>query len=241
MKSDIKKVKFVKDEKLPTEIICIVDRSGSMSSIANDAIGGFNTFLQGQKDAEGEANLTLVLFDDQYEVVYDRVPVQDVPELNTTTYVPRGMTALNDAIGKTLQTFKSRFANENRPTQIIVSILTDGEENASKEYNTDQAKGLIEDFKKDDYQFIFLASDDIKGNVMAANLGVDLGKTFAFAKSGRGVMSGYSDMAKTVTAYRCGVDLNQADLTQDLNTIIAQDKDRKEGNLADLGADPTGD
>lgn len=236
---DIKKVKFIKNDQLPTEIICIVDRSGSMGLIANDAIGGFNEFLKQQKEQEGEANLTLVLFDNRYEMVYDRVNIQDVPELSSKTYVPRGSTALNDAIGITLQDFKERFSQEDRPSQIIVSILTDGEENASKEYNTQQAKGLIEEFQKDDYEFIFLASDDIEGKAMAFNYNIDAHKTFAFAKSGVGAMRGMADMSKVTTCYRAGVDLDQADLTQDVDSILAQHQESNNANLADNLADPT--
>ena len=238
MKEEIKKVQFIKNTKLPTEIICIVDRSGSMGMIAKDAIGGLNTVLQGQQDAEGEANLTLVLFDNQYEMVYDRVPISDVPDLTTDTYIPRGSTALNDAIGTTLQDFKERFSKEDRPSQIIVSILTDGEENASQEYSTPQAKSLIEIFQADDYEFVFLASDDIDGGVIAREYNIDPNLTFAYGKSAIGMSAGMADMGKTVAAYRCGVDVKSADLTKDLNTLVAEYNAKKDENLADVVADP---
>lgn len=241
MNEDIKKVQFIKDSKLPTEIICIVDRSGSMGMIAKDAIGGFNTFLQGQKDAEGEARLTLVLFDNQYDMVYDRVNIQDVPDLTTDSYIPRGSTSLNDAIGITLQDFKERFGKEDRPSQIIVSILTDGEENSSKEYTTLQAKTLIESFQEDSYEFIFLASDDIEGGDIARGLNINPNLTFAYGKSSEGMMAGMADMNKTVAAYRCGVDIKSADLSQDLSELIADKGASSTGNLADVQADPTGD
>ena len=92
----------MKDKKEPVEILVIADRSGSMASIRQDAIGGFNTFLKEQKSVKGKANFTLVLFDDQYEVPIESVDIKKVDELTEETFVPRGMTAMNDAIGKSL-------------------------------------------------------------------------------------------------------------------------------------------
>lgn len=121
-----------------TEIICVIDRSGSMESIRSDAIGGFNRFLADQQEPEDPARLTMVLFDDQYDVAYNGMDIHNVPPLTTRTFVPRGMTALLDAIGKTLNTVSARLAEipaEDRPEKIIVAILTDGHENASREFS----------------------------------------------------------------------------------------------------------
>ena len=129
------------------EIICILDRSGSMASVATDAIGGFNQFLKDQKELPGEASLTVVLFDNKYELLHENTPINDVPDLNFKTYVPRGMTALLDAIGKTIDETGKRLKNtpeDQRPEKVIVSILTDGFENASCKYDKSKIKEMIE-------------------------------------------------------------------------------------------------
>ena len=112
----------------PTEIICILDRSGSMSAIRDDAIGGFNTFLEAQKEAGGTALLTLVLFDDVVDVVHEARSIEEVPPLDRDTFLPRGSTALYDAIGKTLGAAMRRSrAAAKADERVIVCILTDGE------------------------------------------------------------------------------------------------------------------
>jgi uncharacterized protein YegL len=117
-----------------TEIAFILDRSGSMQSLGEAAIAGFNQFLRDQQEAPDPARLTLVLFDDQYEVPVDNVPVSEILPLDTVTYVPRGSTALLDAIGRTIESFHTRIApmqKHNRPCQVVFAIFTDGFENTS--------------------------------------------------------------------------------------------------------------
>jgi hypothetical protein len=109
-----------------SEIVCIIDRSGSMGSIRDDAIGGFNTFLAEQKKLPGEATLTYIQFDTEYEVVHENAPLNDVPPIDETVYVPRGSTALLDAVGRTIDATGKRLANmpeEHRPETVIVAIL----------------------------------------------------------------------------------------------------------------------
>ena len=129
-----------------TEIISIVDRSGSMQSILDDAIGGFNTFLAAQQRQPGQAKLSLILFDNEYQVVHQAVDIQQVEPLNQDTYVPRGSTALLDAVGKTIDAVGERLAatpESERPSQVIVSILTDGYENASQTYSKPKVAEMI--------------------------------------------------------------------------------------------------
>lgn len=126
-----------------TAIAMVIDRSGSMSGKEDDVIGGFNTFIQAQKKVPGKAIFTLVQFDDQYEVMYDGVDIQEVKELDRTTYVPRNSTALLDAVGRTISTLGSKLASmgeNDRPSKVVVVITTDGFENASREH-TRQDKG----------------------------------------------------------------------------------------------------
>jgi len=130
-----------------TEMVFILDRSGSMSNLTKDTIGGFNTMIENQKKEDGDAVLTTVLFDDMYELLHDGVNIQDVKELTNKEYYARGMTALLDAIGKTINTVGERLSKtkeENRPSKIIFVITTDGQENSSKEFTQKQIKEMIE-------------------------------------------------------------------------------------------------
>lgn len=188
-----------------SEIVCIIDRSGSMHSIANDAIGGFNTFLEEQKKVEGEATLTYVQFDNEYEVVHENKPLQEVPQINETTYQPRGMTALLDAVGKTIDDVGKRLSGmseQNRPDKVIVAILTDGMENASKKYSLEQVKGMIT-HQKDKYQweFIYLGANQ-DAFAEGFKLGIDAKDTIAFAATGQGVRKAYTNMSNLTSNYR---------------------------------------
>lgn len=118
------------------DIIYIIDRSGSMADLMSDAIGGFNTFVKEQQKEEGECYLTLIAFDTAYDIVYDRIPIQEVKELNVDKIPPRGGTALNDAVGKALSSMPAYW-------NVITLIMTDGEENSSIEWTFDTIKGLV--------------------------------------------------------------------------------------------------
>jgi Mg-chelatase subunit ChlD len=129
--------------------VFVLDRSGSMDACRDDTIGGFNAFLREQQ-AEG-GTLTLILFDHEYQIVYDRKPIGDVQPLTTHTFVPRGSTALLDAIGKTIKNTQS-----NVPT---VVILTDGQENSSQEYTKAHVKDLIDQKTRDGWTFVYLGAN----------------------------------------------------------------------------------
>jgi len=138
-----------------TEIICILDRSGSMNQMANEVINSFNHFINIQKElpiTNGEDKLTLVLFDDKYEVVHNRIPLSRTPALTSSVYFTRGMTALNDAIGKSINSVDPTKRN------VIVLIQTDGEENSSKEYKSDQIKRLIKEKENLGWEFNFVGA-----------------------------------------------------------------------------------
>lgn len=191
-----------------SEIIAIVDRSGSMNSIKSDAIGGFNSFIKGQKSEDGEANMTLVLFDDRYETPYTAKTINEVKELDGNTFVPRGMTALYDAIGRSIVEAKERIKTmkeDDKPEQVIIAILTDGGENASSEYTQESVKKMIEEQTKADWGFIFLAANQ-DATLSAQNIGIAGQYTMNFAGSSRGVTKSFDAMNNTVAAYRTGVD-----------------------------------
>lgn len=190
--------------KMKSEIIVILDRSGSMSTIANDAIGGFNTFVEEQKKVKGEATLTLIQFDDKYEVVYKNVPLNEVKPLTNNTFVPRGMTALNDAIGKAITSHNTGGGCSvcAKDTKVIVAILTDGEENSSREYSTSKINELISHYREShNWEFIFLAANQDAFKV--GNLfGIKKDDTFNFVADSLGTQAAYTNMSIRSTAYR---------------------------------------
>lgn len=168
------------------EIIVALDRSGSMSTVRNDTIGGFNTFVSDQRrEAKGDVKLTLVQFDDQYEINYNGMPIQDVSPLTEATYTPRGMTALLDAVGKTINTVGDRLAKtpENeRPSLVIFVTLTDGQENASKEFKLAQIKTMItHQTEKYNWQFLFLGAD--QNSFQAESMGFSKSNTYNYANA----------------------------------------------------------
>ena len=176
-----------------THLICIVDRSGSMNKIKDSAIEGFNTFLKEQQALPGTSYLTLVLFDDQYEVPIKNMDIQDVVPLTDRTFVPRGWTALYDAIGKAINTYKD--ATENT----LCIILTDGEENSSKEYTNGQINDLINERRDAGWEFMYLAA-----NQDAFQVASGMGIAFAanFAPTSKGVHAAYNTSTRVATQYR---------------------------------------
>jgi len=187
-----------------TEIACVLDRSGSMSSIVNDAIGGFNTFLKEQKELEGDANMSIYLFDNKYEALVEKQEIKAVNELDNTTFVPRGMTALFDAIGKTVINLENKIAKlEVKPKNVLVVILTDGGENSSNEFTTkDQIKTLIERKRGEgNWEFLFLAANQDAFDE-ASSFGMSRGNSMNFAATGDGVKSAYKKMSKSSTKFR---------------------------------------
>lgn len=175
------------------EIICILDRSGSMWTLQEEVIGAFNNFIETQKKEPGKANVTLVLFDDQYEVVYQNKKLSKVPELTSKTYFTRGMTGMYDAIGKAINSSESKDA--------MVLIQTDGQENSSKEYTGDQIKKLIEDKEKIGWDFIFLGAD-INTASEAHKFGMDTNKSFNYNKSAQGINIAFNAMSSATSNYR---------------------------------------
>jgi hypothetical protein len=146
-----------------TEIAFILDRSGSMESMVEPAISGFNRLLREQQQEPGSARFTLVLFDDQYEVPVNSLPISEVVELDTSTYVPRGSTALLDAIGITIDSLGKKLAalpEPERPGQVIVAILTDGMENASHQYTwQDISRRIRHQTETYAWKFLFLGAN----------------------------------------------------------------------------------
>ena len=164
------------------EIAVVLDRSGSMASVRSDTIGGFNAFVTDQRKNLGEVKLSLAQFDDFYEVVYDGKPILEVPLLTEATFVPRGCTALLDAVGKTINALGERLAKTPehlRPSLVVFVILTDGMENASKEFKLEQVKEMIKhQTEKYSWQFVFLGAD--QNAFQATQMGIHTANTYNF-------------------------------------------------------------
>ncbi len=187
-----------------TEIVFILDRSGSMSDLVSDTIGGFNTFVEEQKSKSGEAKLTTVLFDNNYQILHDGLNISDVNKLTTKEYFARGSTALLDAVGKTINNVGNRIdqlKKKNQPKVIFV-ITTDGQENASTEYNQSDIKKLIESRTKNNkWEFLFLGAN-IDSFSVANGIGISFANTSNYSGNSIGTRSVYSTLTSTVDTFR---------------------------------------
>ncbi len=187
-----------------TELVFILDRSGSMARLTSDTIGGFNSMIEEQKKEAGEAYVTTVLFDNAYEVLHDRVPLENVKPLTNKEYYARGSTALLDAVGRTINTVGAKLAaepEEERPGKVIIVITTDGMENASREFRRDQIKQMIS-HQQDKYSwnFIFLGAN-MDAVSEARSLGIDADFARSYTASQRGTQKlfvGISESMKTM-------------------------------------------
>jgi hypothetical protein len=178
-----------------------------METVRMDTIGGFNEFLKTQKAAPGEATFTLVQFDDQYEIVHDGINIKEVPELIAETFVPRGWTALLDAIGRTVNTTGARLAalsEDERPSKVIFLILTDGEENKSTEFTRAKINEMIK-HQTEVYQwdFVFLGAnqDAIKSG---ESMGIKAGNSMTYVADSQGTADAFFSVGVTMCAYRSG-------------------------------------
>lgn len=188
---------------MKTEILVITDHSGSMASTAKDVIGGYNTFIREQRDVPGEAKVTFTQFDDIYEVVYAGKPLSEVPELDGKTFVPRGTTALLDAIGRTLNEQGRRIAEEKWADIVIVCILTDGGENASREYDSFKVKSMSEHAEKNGWKFVYLGANQNSFDI-TQRLGMKTAFVQNYAATSAGTQSAYTLTSATVRSLRTG-------------------------------------
>lgn len=188
-----------------TEIAYILDRSGSMQPMQEPAVAAFNNFIKTQLDVPGDARLTLIQFDDAYEVPVPACPIQDVPQLTAATYVPRGSTALLDAIGRTIKETDRRLQplpENKQPGKVILAIFTDGEENASQEYTSKHISDLIRLYRDTKgWEFIFLAANqDAIASAGAMHMDKHLSGNVNFSLGG--VKSTGSAISRKVRAMR---------------------------------------
>ena len=188
-----------------TEIAFILDRSGSMASCVPETLQGFNEFLRDQQALPGQARFTLVLFDEQYEVPADALPVAEVVPLDECTYTTRGCTALLDAIGKTIDNLGQRLAatpEADRPGKVIVAILTDGVENASRTYSLAAINGRITRQRETyAWEFLFLGANQ-DAIATAAHMGIAAQNAATYVADGSGALSSFASMGRKSRALR---------------------------------------
>lgn len=188
-----------------TDIAYVLDRSGSMDPLASDAIGGFNAFLKKQQELEGRAHFTLVLFDHEYLLVHNNVDIRQVPPLDHETYVPRGNTAMLDAIGRTIEEVGARLANtsENeRPSKVIIAIFTDGLENSSHLYTHERIAAMIQhQQEKYGWEFLFLAANQ-DAVASAQKIAIPAANAINFTASPVGVRNSQEMLNRSITERR---------------------------------------
>jgi hypothetical protein len=187
-----------------TEIVFLLDRSGSMSGLEQDTIGGFNAFIEKQCQLEGDTVLTTVLFDDKYEILWNGIEAKKA-KLTDKDYYVRGTTALLDAVGKTILDVGYRLSNMNedqKPGKVIFVITTDGMENASSEFNYEKIQQLIKhQQEKYSWEFIFMGAN-IDAVKEAESIGIQMDNAFNFEATETGVEEMYSVMCEAVTMKR---------------------------------------
>lgn len=188
-----------------TEIVFILDRSGSMMHLTDDTIGGFNSFIEKQKSEPGEALLTTVLFDDQYEILHNGINLNEVQALTKDQYWARGATAMYDAIGKTINEVGHRLSEtpeHHRPGKVIFVITTDGMENASREFTQTKVKEMIQhQTEKYSWDFIFLGAN-IDSKQQAKNIGISEEYAANYTATAQGTSSMYFAVDAAVSSHR---------------------------------------
>ena len=189
-----------------TELVFILDRSGSMAGLENDTIGGFNSMIEKQKKEKGECYVTTVLFDHEILTLHDRVKLSDVEPMTDRDYAVRGCTALIDAIGTTVKRIEDihRYARfEDVPAHTLFVITTDGLENASKEYSAAKVKKMIKDKKKAGWEFLFIGANiDAVGTAEGFGISPDRAVNYHADSKGTGVL--YACVNKAVNCARAG-------------------------------------
>jgi len=188
-----------------TEIVFILDRSGSMSGLEGDTIGGFNSLIRKQRTEEGEALISTVLFDNFSEVIHDRIPLDQVPEMTDKEYYVRGCTALLDAVGGAVHHIGNvhKYAREeDRPQRTLFVITTDGMENASRHYTYDRVRQMIERQKeKYGWEFLFLGAN-IDAAKEAARFGIHADRAVNYHCDQEGTALNYEVVAETICDVR---------------------------------------
>jgi hypothetical protein len=190
-----------------TEIICIIDRSGSMEPITTESIDGFNNFLNEQKREEGTASVTLYLFNSNLSLIYENLSINSSPYLDQKNYIPNGGTALLDAIGTVIDSTGVRLSKTpepNRPEKVLICILTDGEENQSRIYSRAEIlKKITHQTVNYNWIFVFLGANQDSFSE-AEKIGISKDYTSGFNSSKTGTTAGFKKLSKMTSSARKG-------------------------------------
>ena len=188
-----------------TELVFILDRSGSMAGLEQDTIGGFNSMVRKQREEEGECYISTILFDNHSEVIHDRVPLDRVPMLTDKEYYVRGCTALLDAVGSAIRhiAMVHKYAREeDRPEKTLFVITTDGMENASRTYNYDKVKEMITHEKEHHgWEFLFLGAN-IDAAKEAGRFGINADRATNYHADHKGTRVVYESLTEAIRTYR---------------------------------------
>ena len=192
-------------ENKTTELVFILDKSGSMSGLESDTIGGYNAMLKKQQEEAGEAIVTTVLFDDNYEILHDRTNIKGIKPITDKEYYVGGLTALLDAIGKTINKIVNatrHTAKEHQAEKVIFVITTDGMENASREFGHEKIKTMIEKQKNEyNWEFIFLGAN-IDALSTARDLGISEDRAANYHADGEGTLLNYNVVSEAIINLR---------------------------------------
>ena len=188
-----------------TEMLFILDRSGSMSGLETETIGGFNSLIEKQKNVEGNAIVNTVLFDGEMNVIHNRVPLENVKPLTEKEYYARGCTALLDAVAKSVKHVRrvqKGLTEDEKPEHTIVVITTDGEENSSREYSLEKVKRLVKRMQeKHNWEFMFLGAN-IDAISAAGRIGISASRAVRYKSDKRGTALNYKVVGEAMACMR---------------------------------------
>ena len=188
-----------------TELVFILDRSGSMHGLEKDTIGGFNSVLERNKALPGDANITTILFDHRFTLLHDRQPIRSVAPMTEADYTPAGLTALLDAVGQAIRKIDNVMAHtaeDYRAGTVQFVIITDGMENASKEYSAQRVKQMIRDRQeKDGWDFLFLG-ENMDAIAVAGDMGIQADRAVTAMADASGVSLQYEAVAAANVSFR---------------------------------------
>lgn len=216
-------------KKNATEIAFILDRSGSMSGLESDTIGGFNSILEKQKKEEGQAIVSTVLFDHEFDLIHNRQDITSISPLTTKEYFTRGTTALLDAIGRSVTKIRrihTEMPEEERPTNVLFVIITDGYENASTEFNYAMIHNLISLAKMDwKWEFLFIGAN-LDAAQEAKKYGIDASRSARYHADSQGTKTVYSSINSSISQLRTNKTISDDWIDQ----INHDYSDRKKGS-----------
>lgn len=191
-------------DKIRTELVFILDRSGSMAGLEDDTVGGYNSMMEKQRDVDGEVTVTTVLFDDRYELLHDRVRMDELKPMSKQEYFVRGSTALIDAIGRTIvkiENAQKHIVEGRRANKVIFVIITDGYENASREFSATEVKRMVSKKRRSDkWEFIFLGA-----NIDAVETAAGYGMSRSFSADYVADSYGFECVSKNIGDALCSM------------------------------------